>query len=114
MANTEWLLSIEHRKWRETKQQPIILPGPAVPGCCLVSLHFLCYILCSRSVRSEYVWLSGLSEKTLPQIVWIPVGERNCWNSQREGKGLDNFRGFSSKCRVNEQVWGGRSIAHGR
>ena len=27
-----------------------MLPGPAVPGCCLVSLHFLCYILCSRSV----------------------------------------------------------------
>ena len=27
-----------------------MLPGPAVPGCCLVSFNFLCYILCSRSV----------------------------------------------------------------
>ena len=27
-----------------------MLPGPALPGCCLVSLHFLCYILCGRSV----------------------------------------------------------------
>ena len=38
---TEWLHSIEHRKWRETKQQPSMLPGPAVPGCCLVSFDFL-------------------------------------------------------------------------
>ena len=38
------------RKWKETKQQPSMLPCPAVPGSCLVSLHFLCYILCTRSV----------------------------------------------------------------
>ena len=31
-----------HRKWKETKQQPSMLPGPAVPGCCLVSFYFLC------------------------------------------------------------------------
>ena len=30
-----------HRKWKEIKQQPSMLPGPAVPGCCLVSFHFL-------------------------------------------------------------------------
>ena len=30
-----------HRKWKETKQQPSMLPGPAVPGCCLISFHFL-------------------------------------------------------------------------
>ena len=36
----KWL----HRKWRETKQQPSMLPGPAVPGCCFVSFHFVCYI----------------------------------------------------------------------
>ena len=28
-----------------------MLPGPAVPGCWLFSLYFLCYILCSRSVK---------------------------------------------------------------
>ena len=33
-----------HRKWKETitKQQPSLLPGPAGPGCSLVSFHFLC------------------------------------------------------------------------
>ena len=36
---------------KETKQQPSMLPGPPVPGCCLVSLHSLCYILCTRSVQ---------------------------------------------------------------
>ena len=30
-----------HRKWKESKQQPSMLPGPAVPGCCLISFHFL-------------------------------------------------------------------------
>ena len=38
---TEWMW---HRKRRENKQQPSMLPGPAVPGCCLVSLCFLCDI----------------------------------------------------------------------
>ena len=41
-----------HQKWRETKQQPTMLPGTAVHGCFLVSLHFLCYIQCSHSVAS--------------------------------------------------------------
>ena len=31
-------------KQRETKQQPSMLPGPTVPGCCLVSFRFLCDI----------------------------------------------------------------------
>ena len=37
----EWML---HRKRRETKQQPSMFPGLAVPGCCLVSFCFLCDI----------------------------------------------------------------------
>ena len=32
-------------KWKETKQQPSMLPGPAVPGCCSVSFHILWAIL---------------------------------------------------------------------
>ena len=32
---------IAHRKWKETKLHPSMLPGPAVPGSCLVSFHFL-------------------------------------------------------------------------
>ena len=30
-----------HKIWKESKQQPGMLPGPAVPGCCLISFHFL-------------------------------------------------------------------------
>ena len=40
-----------HRKWRETKQEPSMLPGPAVPGCSLVSFHFLWAILCPQAVQ---------------------------------------------------------------
>ena len=29
------------RKWKESKQHPSMLPGPGVPGCCLISFHFL-------------------------------------------------------------------------
>ena len=32
---------MSHRERSETKQQPSMLPGPAVPGCCLVSFLFL-------------------------------------------------------------------------
>ena len=39
-----------HRKWKETKLQPSMLPGSAVPGSCLVSLHFLWAILCPQAV----------------------------------------------------------------
>ena len=39
------------RKWKETKQHPSLLPGPAVPGCSLVSFHFLWAILCPQAVH---------------------------------------------------------------
>ena len=39
-----------HRKWKETKQQPRMLSGPAVPGCCLVSLHIPRDILSTSTV----------------------------------------------------------------
>ena len=40
-----------HRKWKETKLQPSMLPGPAVPGCSIVSLHFLWAILFPQAVH---------------------------------------------------------------
>ena len=43
-STTDWMECMSHRKRRETKQQPSMLPGPAVPGCCLVNFHFLCDI----------------------------------------------------------------------
>ena len=36
---------------KETKQKPSMLPGPAVPGCRLVSFRFLCVILCPQAVH---------------------------------------------------------------
>ena len=53
MNSTFRVLRMAHRKWKETKQQPILLPGPAVPGCSLVSFHFLWAILCPQAVRHE-------------------------------------------------------------
>ena len=43
----EWM---SHRKRRETKQQPSILPDPAVPGCCFVAFRFPCDIHTIHSV----------------------------------------------------------------
>ena len=40
-----------HRKWKETKLHPSMLPGPAVPGCSLFSFHFLWAILCPQAVH---------------------------------------------------------------
>ena len=48
-----------HRKWKETKQQPSMLPGPAVPGCCLISFHFL---LAIHPIRPVQQFLSSLSQ----------------------------------------------------
>ena len=45
---------MSHRKWKETKQQPSMLPGPAVPGCSLVSFHFLWAILCPQAVWTAF------------------------------------------------------------
>ena len=43
-----------NRKWRETKQQPSMLPGPAVPGCCLFPFHFLWAIHPIRPVNMKW------------------------------------------------------------
>ena len=42
-----------HRKWEETKQLPSMLTGPAVPGSCLVSIHFLLAILCPQAAHQR-------------------------------------------------------------
>ena len=39
-----------HRIWKQTKQQQSLLPGPAVPGCCLFFFHFLWAILSTSTV----------------------------------------------------------------
>ena len=42
--------SLLRRQWEKIKQQPSMLPCPAVPGCCLVSFHFLWGKLSTRTV----------------------------------------------------------------
>ena len=45
------VLRMAYRRWRETKQLPSMLPGSAVPGCYLVSFHFLWAILSTSTVQ---------------------------------------------------------------
>ena len=40
-----------HIKWKETKQQPSMLPGPAAPGRWFVSFNFLLAILRPHPVQ---------------------------------------------------------------
>ena len=49
-TGTVLVLRMANRKWKETKQQPSMLPGPAVPGCSLVYFLFLRAILCLQAV----------------------------------------------------------------
>ena len=50
--------SLPHRKWKKTKQQRNMLPGPAVPGCCLVSFHFLWGKLSTRTLHDIFLKLA--------------------------------------------------------
>ena len=47
---TVLVLRMVHRNWKETKQHPSMLPGPAVPGCSLVYFHILWAILSTSTV----------------------------------------------------------------
>ena len=71
----EWM---SHRKQRETKQQPSMLPGPAVPGCCLVSFRFLCDIHSIHSLHEiSPAWIvrftSGIELETFLCILQMLV-----------------------------------------
>ena len=50
---------IAHRKWKESKQQPSMLSGLAVPGCCLIYFHYLWAIhpirpVCKAASASDF------------------------------------------------------------
>ena len=49
--STVLVLRMADRNWKETKQQPSLLPSLAVSGCSLVSFHFLWAILCLQAVQ---------------------------------------------------------------
>ena len=53
-----------HRKWKEIKQQPSMLPGPAVSGCCLVSFHFMWAIHPIRPVHTY-----SLGRQLVPKVL---------------------------------------------
>ena len=55
---TVLVLRMANKKWKETKQEPSMLPGPAVPGCCLVSFNILWAILSTITVQSGVSYLS--------------------------------------------------------
>ena len=48
--STVLVLRMAHRKLKEFKQQPSMLPGSAVPGSCLVSFYILWAILSTSTV----------------------------------------------------------------
>ena len=57
-------LRVAHRKWKETKQLPSILPGLAVPGSCLLSFHILWAILITCTVQpADIGWPTGNGKK---------------------------------------------------
>ena len=62
-----------HRKLRETKQQPSMLPGPAVPGCCLVSFHFLCNIHSIHSVQVGKSFVAASWESRLSRGIHLEL-----------------------------------------
>ena len=53
-----------------------MLPGSAVPGCCLVSFHFLWAILSTITVRVAIRRLADRAAKMLPQSVNTVVADR--------------------------------------
>ena len=62
---TVLVLRMAHRKLKEIKQEASMLPGPAVPGCCLVSFHFLWAILSTSTVPSLSFGLELLTKLRL-------------------------------------------------
>ena len=55
LSSTVLVLRMTHRKWKEIKQQPSMLPDPAVPGYCLFSFHILWAILSTSTVLYDEV-----------------------------------------------------------
>ena len=77
---TMLVLRMAHRKWKETKQQPSMLPGPAVPGGCLVSLHILWAILSTSTVdtrKGRKIWGGRLSKRFCNMFSESSTGSRS-------------------------------------
>ena len=66
------VLRMAHRKWKEMKQQPGILPGPGVPGCCLVSFHFLWAILSTSTLLDRSLLMGKKIALQFSQYTLVP------------------------------------------
>ena len=72
-----------HRKWIDTKQLPDIAGPGNMLGCCLISFHFLCFILSTSTVM-----FSSLSFHIVAPIgQWRKLTEPNAlhwsWNGEK-------------------------------
>ena len=79
--DTVLVLMMAHRKWRETKQLPSMLPGSAVPGCCLVSFHFLWSILWLHTVLSD-----GEDSRQIPRDGRLDIADKRGKKFRRRKK----------------------------
>ena len=109
---------IAHRKWKETKQQPGTAGPGNMLGWCLLSLHFLCYILCSHSVPYMVEWEWSLcylikcteSCKKSPACLNFPSTElprgETCRQSDISPKIGGNYRNLAGICLHNSVlIW---------
>ena len=49
-----------HKKWKETKQQPVAAGPGNMLGSCLVSFHFLWAILCPQDCNNFSLTKDGI------------------------------------------------------
>ena len=94
------------RKWKESKQQPSKLPGPAVSGYCLVSFHFLRAIHHIRPVHTVAALYS-------PPFFALPFP---LFDFSREGGGQVADRGSPGQevCQVRGQGQAGSAAEEAR
>ena len=81
VLHTVLVLRMAHRKWKETKQQPSMLPGLAVPDCCFVSFHFLWAILWTHTVylSIEVCWTSDQNRHQFKVVEVIDIQTVIIW-----------------------------------
>ena len=76
--STVLVLRMAHRNWKETKQQPSMLPGPAVPGCCLARLRRIARCIATnqkiRPILDLYLYRVSCSVSDTMQYQGGPAG----------------------------------------
>ena len=94
---------MSHGKWKEAKQQSSKFPGPAVPGCCLVSFHFLWTIhpICRPVVILRfYIFTCGFQDAGLGTV---RLGKRWTFFEQNQ---FDRLQMVQFECPVSHSLLG--------